>query len=269
MVEINGGVTMETTTKQVKIVLSQRTLWDWVSQFCPILASFNYFWSLSCLGSLITSTYFISAAHCNNILITGDKDRVSQWARKTSPLFRLKNTGRNVWRLQRRTENIRWAFTLVSSYLFCPDCGPDARRNEIHTEVSAIEKNQSFWNRCRSTGQSFSGGEQSKNQKDQPRRGDCWYQTAHPPCWHIQVNTWFEILTRFLQGRRNLWQVRRPWHHAPWIEATTRWVYNGLPSQVNQHPKHPKFCLSPSFDDLREHTPRDDTILAGYGLFRR
>ena len=63
--------------------------------------------SLSCPGSLITSTYFISAAHCNNILITGDKDRVSQWAGKTSPLFRLKNTGRNVWRRQRNTENIR------------------------------------------------------------------------------------------------------------------------------------------------------------------
>ena len=199
---------------------NESSQWRNFAQFCLLSDIFGRL-SVSCPGSLITPTYFVSAAHCNNILIQGPKDRVSQWAGKISPLFRLKNTGRNVWRRQRNTENIRWAFTLVSSYLFCPDY---QRKEFLHTEVSVVEENQSFWNRCRSTGQSFSGGEQSKNQKDQPRRGDCWYQTAHPARGHIQVNTWFEILTRFLQGRRKLWQVRRPWHYPPWNRATTRWV---------------------------------------------
>ena len=76
-------------------------------------------------GSLITPTYFLSAAHCNNILIpmppVGNKDKVRQtwsgsktcwrfvrWDSYMYSLPRLMNTEKSVWGQQKMMVFLRW-----------------------------------------------------------------------------------------------------------------------------------------------------------------
>ena len=123
-------------------------------------------------GSLITPTYFLSAAHCNNILIpmppVGNKDKVRQtwsgsktcrrfvrWDSYMYSLPRLMNTEKSVWGQQKMRAFLRWIVFSPSTMIYFSDTNQHGRTSkvfELQAEVPLAEENSCFWIHCRTSG---------------------------------------------------------------------------------------------------------------------
>ena len=124
--------------------------------------------TVNCPGSLITPTYFLSAAHCNNILIpmppVGNKDKVRQtWSRsKTCWDETLSYLSPKIDEYReecvRATENegiFEVNSFFPSTMIYFSDTDQHGRTSkvfELQAEVPLAEENSCFWIHCRTSG---------------------------------------------------------------------------------------------------------------------